>query len=217
MSSYIPNTLFTNAIFVQQKQNESKPDLSEMKLPDIGLKNPVKLDGQNLKDFIYLSCGEEERLKMLEGEDMSQFISLQNEKDKDAKDQADEKDPVVEAQNVALRWSQLDDLCHINCSITFGGFNPPPANRLLLGDLAYLEIELPDEGEKFHVTAFPSGFYVNRSNDRNFDPAPANDPCFSHELLDCLLQRSSSLRQAWVRNFTFFHSIWIEKLHLTGF
>ncbi len=169
-----------------------------MKLPDIGLRNPVKVDGQNLQDFIYLSCGEEERLKILRGEDMSDYISLQNGKDDAAKDKADEKNPIVEAQNVALRWSQLDDQCQINCTISFGGFNPPPPHRRLIGDLAYLEIEMPEKGEKFHVTACPSGFYVNRSSDTKFDPTPADKPCFSHALLDCMLQRSSSLCQAWV-------------------
>ncbi len=171
-----------------------------MQLPDIGLKSPVKVEGNNLKDFIYLSCGEEERLKLLKGEEMSKFITLESAKGENdkANNLPDEsKNPVVEAQNVASRWSELDDQCHINCSITFGGYNPPPSDRRLNGDLAYLEIQLK-EGEKFHVTAFPSGFYVNRSTDSTFDPTPATEPCFSHTLLDCLLQRSNTLRQAWV-------------------
>jgi protein TIF31 len=52
------------------------------------------------------------------------------------------------------------------------------------------------------VTAIPTGFYVNQSITEppnvKFDPSPDPDaPCFSHSLLDCLLQANESLRTAW--------------------
>lgn len=170
-----------------------------MKIPDIPLTNPVSLDGKNLKDFFYLACGEEERLKMLDGEEVTEFIDLQKNKyEKDPKEKDGMKESLIEAQNTELRWSQLDDLCHVECKISFGGFNPPPPHRRLLGDLVYLEVQLPGNEEMVHITAIPTGFYVNRSKGGKFDPSPSAEPCFSHELLDCLLQKSDSLRHAWV-------------------
>ena len=53
-----------------------------------------------------------------------------------------------------------------------------------------------DEGA-FHVTSTPKGFYVNKSNRSLFDPTPAKNPHFSHELFQTLLSASSSLRNTW--------------------
>jgi protein TIF31 len=48
------------------------------------------------------------------------------------------------------------------------------------------------------------GYYINRSSMTRFDPTPIiakngdmNVCCYSHALLDCLLQKSTSLRSAW--------------------
>ena len=60
-----------------------------------------------------------------------------------------------------------------------------------MGDLAYLEVSIEGEPTVF-ITAVSTGFYVNKSTHASFDPAPAAEPCFSHELLDCLLMVSSS-------------------------
>lgn len=162
-----------------------------------------------MKDFFYLTCGEEERLKILNGEAPSKFIDLQkSRKESEATDKGEKEDEAnvtAEAQSMALRWSELDDLCNVKCKISYGGFNPPPSHRRLLGDLAYLEVQLPGGEDNIHITAIPAGFYVNRSSTRKFDPAPSSDPCFSHELLDCLLQKSKSLRSAWVSKFVFIH------------
>lgn len=191
--------MWTNFYITKFFFPQESGDPAEMKIPDIPLNNPVSLNGRNLKDFFYLACGEEQRLKLLDGGEATQFIDLQKnkmEKDDNGKDVI--TDSLVEAQNTQLRWSQLDDLCHVECTIAFGGFNPPPSHRRLLGDLAYLEVQLPGNEEKVHITATPTGFYVNRSKGGKFDPSPSAEPCFSHELLDCLLQKSNSLRHAWV-------------------
>jgi len=68
--------------------------------------------------------------------------------------------------------------------------------------LAYVQVNLPAGEGVVHITAIPTGFYINRSSSSGggvvtFDPSPAAQPCFSHEILDCLLQKSSSLRIAW--------------------
>ena len=179
--------------------DKGKDDAAEMTLCDFPLNKPVSVNGSNLKDFFYLTCGEEERLKILDGDELSDLIDLRkNVDDDDDSGKKNVKSSIVEAQNVALRWSELDDLCHIRCTISFGGFNPPPTHRRLVGDLAYLEVELPGNEGKINITAIPTGFYVNRSSGKKFDPSPAVESCFSHELLDCLLQKSNSLRHAWV-------------------
>ncbi|CAM9103094.1 unnamed protein product [Phaeothamnion confervicola] len=81
--------------------------------------------------------------------------------------------------------------------VTFSAWNPPPAQRRLCGDLFYLEVRTLDDGV-LHVTATPAGFYINAINNGNFDPAPAPVPCFSHELVTCLLTAAPSFRKAWV-------------------
>lgn len=183
---------------------QENEDNFNMKIPDFELNKPVSLNGRNIKDFFYLACGEEDRLKMLNGEDTSKYINLEKSKGQDGFEKDIVKNKLTEAQNSEVRWAELDDLCHVTCKISFGGFNPPPSHRRLYGDLAYLEADLPDNEGKIHVTAIPVGFYVNRSSGTKFDPSPAADPCFSHELLDCLLQHSNSLRCAWV---SFLHCI----------
>ena len=105
----------------------------------------------------------------------------------------------------------LNEATRVPITLKLSGYHPPPAHRRVLGDLAYIEAILPD-GVTVHVTAFPLGFYVNRSNSSKFDPTPLiinnngsssssadsnKDACYSHTLLDCLLQRSKPLRAAW--------------------
>jgi len=92
---------------------------------------------------------------------------------------------------------ELNEATCIQCTVRHSGYHPPPANRRTLGDLAYIECILPG-GSTVHITAFPRGFYVNRSTSSSFNPAPAKEACYSHALLDCLLQHSKSLREAWL-------------------
>ena len=92
---------------------------------------------------------------------------------------------------------ELNEATCVQCTLRHSGYHPPPANRRTLGDLAYIECTLPD-GNSVHITAFSLGFYVNRSTSSTFNPSPAKDACYSHTLLDCLLQHSKSLREEWM-------------------
>jgi protein TIF31 len=99
---------------------------------------------------------------------------------------------------------ELNEAVRVSTTICLSGYHPPPAHRAVLGDLAYLVVTFPD-GSVVHVTACPIGFYMNRSSATKFDPTPAlkvgknnyHDACYSHTLLDCLLQSSTSLCRAW--------------------
>lgn len=119
--------------------------------------------------------------------------------------------------------ARLDSECKVNWHIRYSGFHPPPSHRKMLGDLAYLEV-LPSKmmaGSRdnealilneataaashismISITATSFGFYVNRSaiigGQRIFNPSPSDTPCYSHSLLDCILQRSEPFRKAWV-------------------
>lgn len=78
-------------------------------------------------------------------------------------------------------------------SISHSGWNPPPPNRKLLGDLLYLDIETL-EGETFYITCTITGFYVNKSRKDCFDPTPSARPCHSPHLLGLLKQLSVQFR-----------------------
>jgi protein TIF31 len=106
----------------------------------------------------------------------------------------------------------LNNQTIIDATVRLSGFHPPPSHRRILGDLAYIECILPSGGgsngsnsnnqSHIHITATPLGFYVNKSttsnNNYTFDPTPAKESCYSHTLLDCLLQKSSTLRDSWL-------------------
>jgi hypothetical protein len=92
--------------------------------------------------------------------------------------------------NFMKELSDLEDAMMLNSSvITISYLAPPTARRKLLGDLAYLRIQLA-EAEDLFVTAIPSGFYVNKSTPTHLDPTPVEKPCLEHALLDCLVQAS---------------------------
>ena len=103
------------------------------------------------------------------------------------------------------RLNSLEETTRVPCTIRFSGYHPPPAHRKLMGDLAYLEVIVGQSVTPIFITAISTGFYVNKSTLTVFDPAPAvaddsnptSGPCFSHELLDCLLRASSSLALLW--------------------
>ncbi len=80
-------------------------------------------------------------------------------------------------------------------SISTSGWNPPPPYRKLQGDLIYLEVVTDDAS--FQVTGVATGFYVNKSTKGAFDPTPADNAHFSHELLFTLFSYSTSLRLSW--------------------
>lgn len=81
-------------------------------------------------------------------------------------------------------------------SIFASGWNPVPPQRKLRGDLLYIEVVTANEGT-LYITAVPSGFYVNKSNRSHFDPSPAVNHCFAHELFETLLKASPTLQAAW--------------------
>lgn len=109
--------------------------------------------------------------------------------------------------DIERRMYDLNDTTCISMTVRLSGYHPPPPHRRVLGDLAYLEVTFPD-GSVAHVTAFLYGFYINRSTATKFNPTPAimsggggsanEDACYSHALLDCLLQKSTSMRSAWL-------------------
>lgn len=187
----------------EEKQNEIDPD--ELKIPLFPMSEPVQVDGKNLQDFFYLACGEEERLALVAGKDyaLQSLEALEkDEKEKTSKNDKKKKTKAATSHDLAKHLVQLGKKCQIDCTISFGGFNPPPAHRKMLGDLAYIEVNLPGGEGVVYITAIPTGFYVNqcyRNSDGTmvFDPSPASQPCFSHELLDCLLLKSPSLRSSW--------------------
>jgi protein TIF31 len=168
---------------------------------------PVTQDSENLKDFFYLACGEDPALYLEDIKDMpgpKKENGKSKKKGKKGKDTAsgdDEKgEPSTEQfiRGTIPRLNMLEEKTRIKCTIRFSGYHPPPPFRRLVGDLSYLEVTPPGESEAIHITAIPTGFYVNRSSSKDgFDPSPAEQPCFSHELLDCLLQCSASVESAW--------------------
>ena len=77
------------------------------------------------------------------------------------------------------------------------GYNPPPMQRQMVGDLCYLEL-CTLEGNTYVVTACPRGFFVNASRERDvFCPFPAHHPHTSQTLLDLLSKVSPQFRANW--------------------
>lgn len=206
------------------KKQEELASKSAAKLPHYDINTPVGVDGKNLKDYFYLVCGEDPNLyhgdfptksskggqngaqnghsspshKKKKGKNRNKSPQ-QKEQKSEAKDQDEEEEtPVEEVMRTTIpRLNALEETTRVPCSIRFSGYHPPPAHRRLMGDLAYLEVSLEGQATIF-ITAVSTGFYVNRSSPASFDPAPAADPCFSHELLDCLLKiKTSKFAKLW--------------------
>lgn len=74
-------------------------------------------------------------------------------------------------------------------NITFSAWNPPPGNRRLQGDLAYLEITTL-ESNTLHITASVDGFYLNQSTSSQFNPRKHPSPYKSQTLLGLLKKAS---------------------------
>jgi protein TIF31 len=190
----------------EKAQKEAAKDLA--KYP-VG--KSVALDGNNLKDFFYLACGEDPALYTENAvknanskkENGSKKSKKKNKKHKEEDEETEAEEPSSEKamREVIPRLNELEEKTRVKCTIRLSGFHPPPPSRRLMGDLSYLEVSLPGEKDIIHITAIPTGFYVNHSSSANgvpkFDPSPAVKPCFSHELLDCLLLCSAPLSTAW--------------------
>ncbi|XP_053562254.1 clustered mitochondria protein homolog isoform X2 [Bombina bombina] len=80
--------------------------------------------------------------------------------------------------------------------LTMSGWNPPPGNRKMHGDLMYLYV-ITMEDRHVSITASTRGFYLNQSTAYNFNPKPANPSFLSHSLVELLNQVSPTFK----RNF----------------
>ncbi|USW48513.1 Putative CLU domain containing protein [Septoria linicola] len=78
-------------------------------------------------------------------------------------------------------------------SVSLSAWNPPPYHLRNRGHLLYIQV-VTNEGEQHYITAHVSGFYVNKSTNNRFDPAPRNSPksASAHSLINLLSQISPS-------------------------
>ncbi|XP_030632711.1 clustered mitochondria protein homolog isoform X2 [Chanos chanos] len=81
--------------------------------------------------------------------------------------------------------------------LTMSGWNPPPGNRKMHGDLMYLYVVTVEE-RHVSITASTRGFYLNQSTTYTFNPKPANPSFLSHSLVELL----SQISPAFKKNFT---------------
>ncbi|EME87926.1 uncharacterized protein MYCFIDRAFT_148551 [Pseudocercospora fijiensis CIRAD86] len=83
-------------------------------------------------------------------------------------------------------------------SIALSSWNPPPYHLRMRGHLIYLQV-VTNEGEQFYITSHVSGFYVNRSTNHKFDPAPRSEPksASAHSLINLLSQISPSFEESF--------------------
>ncbi|KAJ3204173.1 Intracellular distribution of mitochondria [Entophlyctis luteolus] len=63
-------------------------------------------------------------------------------------------------------------------SLTISCWNPPPPHRCTAGDIMYLAVTT-NEAATFHIVCSVNGFYVSRSTDKHFDPAPKGACAFT--------------------------------------
>jgi hypothetical protein len=194
------------------KGNQNDAEKKKANLPAYPSGKSIVVDSRALKDFYYLVCGEDPSLYLDEPTKLNsakQENGSKKKKDNKVKvngqnDEKEKEESKIEekVRGMITQLNQLEEKTRVKCSMRLSGFHPPPRSRRLMGDLAYLEVVPPGESEPIFITAIPAGFYVNRSKSSGrgqvkFDPSPAAEPCFSHELLDCLLQASKSFLDAW--------------------
>ncbi|XP_028274943.1 clustered mitochondria protein homolog isoform X3 [Parambassis ranga] len=101
--------------------------------------------------------------------------------------------PLVPLQPQNKDWKPMQCLK----VLTMSGWNPPPGNRKMHGDLMYLYIVTVEE-RHVSVTASTRGFYLNQSTTYTFNPKPANPSFLSHSLVELLSQISPTFK----KNFT---------------
>ncbi|XP_060743609.1 clustered mitochondria protein homolog isoform X2 [Tachysurus vachellii] len=101
--------------------------------------------------------------------------------------------PLVPLQPQNKDWKPLQCLK----VLTMSGWNPPPGNRKMHGDLMYLYVVTVEE-RNISITASTRGFYLNQSTTYNFNPKPANPSFLSHSLVELL----SQISPAFKKNFT---------------
>ncbi|RUS81427.1 hypothetical protein EGW08_010811 [Elysia chlorotica] len=80
--------------------------------------------------------------------------------------------------------------------LTYSGWNPPPGNRRMHGDLLYLYV-VTLEDKRYHITGCTRGFYLNQSTEDEFNPKQAQPKYLSHSLIDLLNQISPAFKRSF--------------------
>ncbi|XP_059389031.1 clustered mitochondria protein homolog isoform X2 [Carassius carassius] len=101
--------------------------------------------------------------------------------------------PLVPLQPQNKDWKPMQCLK----VLTMSGWNPPPGNRKMHGDLMYLYV-VTVEDRHVSITASTRGFYLNQSTTYTFNPKPASPSFLSHSLVELLSQISAAFK----KNFT---------------
>ncbi|XP_053325410.1 clustered mitochondria protein homolog [Spea bombifrons] len=79
-------------------------------------------------------------------------------------------------------------------SLMMSGWNPPPGNRKMHGDLMYLNV-ITLEDHYINITASNRGFYINQSTAEVFNPKPASPSHLSHSIVELLNQASPAFKK----------------------
>ncbi|XP_044144840.1 clustered mitochondria protein homolog [Bufo gargarizans] len=79
-------------------------------------------------------------------------------------------------------------------SLIMSGWNPPPGNRKMHGDLLYLSV-VTMEDHQINITSSNRGFYINQSTAEVFNPKPASPSHLSHSIVELLNQVSSAFKK----------------------
>ncbi|KAK6851633.1 Clustered mitochondria protein-like protein [Apiospora arundinis] len=83
-------------------------------------------------------------------------------------------------------------------SVALSSWNPPPYHLRQKGHLLYLLITT-NEGEQHQITSHVGGFYINKSSNSKFDPAPRAAPkgAAAHSLYTLLQEISPSFKESF--------------------
>ncbi|KAM9329599.1 clustered mitochondria protein homolog [Gastrophryne carolinensis] len=79
-------------------------------------------------------------------------------------------------------------------SLVMSGWNPPPGNRKMHGDLLYLTV-VTMEDHHINITSSNRGFYINQSSSEVFNPKPSSPSHLSHSIVELLNQVSPTFKK----------------------
>ncbi|XP_072270009.1 clustered mitochondria protein homolog [Pyxicephalus adspersus] len=79
-------------------------------------------------------------------------------------------------------------------SLVMSGWNPPPGNRRMHGDLMYLTV-VTMEDHHINITSSNRGFYINQSTAEIFNPKPSSPSHLSHSIVELLNQVSPAFKK----------------------
>lgn len=85
-------------------------------------------------------------------------------------------------------------------TLTLSGWNPPPGQRKLRGDLMYLYITTLED-KTYHITASSRGFFVNCSSEEVFDPKPQGQLGKGSQTFHSLVDLLNNLSPMFKKNF----------------